>query len=155
MTSMFDPNSFLDMTTTEANSTVSVPVPVGEYVAFIEKVEARPWKSAKDPAKAGMALDVIWNIDDQNVKALLERDKVTVKQGIMLDVTDEGGLDMGKGKNVGLGRLREATGLNDAGRPFGFRMLEGKAAKIAVSHRPDEKNTEVIYAEVKAVAKLA
>ena len=155
MSQMFDPNTFMDMTVQDANSTVSVPVPAGEYIAFIETVAARQWNSKDDPSKAGMALDVTWNIDDQNVKQLLERDKVTVKQGIMLDVTEHGGLDMGKGKNVGLGRLREAVGLNNPGQPFGFKMLEGRPAKIVVSHRPDPKQPEVIYAEVKAVAKLA
>lgn len=153
--STFDPNQFLEMTTTDSNSTVSVPVPAGEYIAFVEKVEIRPWQSTKDATKAGMALDVFWNVDDAAVKQLLERDKVTVKQGIMLDVTEAGGLDMGKGKNVGLGRLREATGLNTPGQPFGFKMLEGRPAKVVVSHRADDKNPEVIYAEVKAVAKIA
>lgn len=153
--SMFDPNTFMEMTTDAANSTVSVPVPAGEYVAFIEKVEARQWKKKDDPSVAGMALDIIWNIDDANVKALLERDKVTVKQGIMLDLNDVGGLDMGKGKNVSLGKLREAVNLNNPGQPFGFRMLEGRPAKVVVVHRPDDKNSELIYAEVKAVARLA
>ena len=152
--SQFDPNTFLEMTTQESNSTVQTPVPVGEYVAFVEKVEARQWTKKDDPSVAGMAIDITWNIDDANVKALLERDKVTVKQGIMLDMTESGGLDMGKGKNVQLGRLREALGLNQPGQPFGFRMMEGRPARIAVGHRPDPKNAEMIYAEVKAVAKL-
>lgn len=152
---MFDPNTFADMTFEGANSTVSTPVPVGEYVAVIEKIELREWKKKDDPTKGGLTLDVFWDVDDAAVKQLLERDKVTVKQGIMLDLTDEGGLDMGKGKNIGLGRLREAVGLNTPGQPFGFKMLPGRPAKIAVSHRPDDKNPEVIYAEVKAVAKLA
>ena len=152
--SIFDPSSFLDMSVDTANSTVSIPVPAGEFVAFVDKVEARPWTSKADPSKSGIALDILWNIDDAGVKQMLDREKVTVKQGIMLDLTETGGLDMGKGKNVGLGRLREATGLNEQGRPFAFRMLEGKAAKVIVEHRSDPKNTEVIYAEVKAVAKL-
>lgn len=151
----FDPNSFLEMSTADANSTVSTPVPVGEFIAFIEKVEARSWQGKNDPSKAGIALDLIWNIDDQNVKTMLERDKVTVKQGIMLDITESGGLDMGKGKNVGLGRLREATGLNTPGQPFSFKMLEGKAAKISVKHRINDKDTTQVFAEVGAVAKLA
>lgn len=151
---MFDPNTFLEMSVTDANSTSATPVPAREYTAFIDEVKARPWQSKDDPSKAGMALDILWNIDDAAVKAELERDKVTVKQGIMLDLTETGGLDMGKGKNVGLGRLRDAVGLNQPGQPFSFRMLTGRAAKIAVSHRTDPKNPEVIYAEVKAVAKL-
>lgn len=152
---MFDPNTFLEMSTQDANSTVAVPVPAREYTAFIEKIEARQWQSKDDPSKAGMALDVHWNIDDAAVKRELERDKVTVKQGIMLDLTETGGLDMGKGKNVGLGRLRDAVGLNVPGQPFSFRMLEGRPAKIVVGHRTDPNKPEAIYAEVKAVAKLA
>lgn len=151
--SIFDPNQFAEMTVSEANSTVSIPVPAGEYLAVAEKVEIRQWTSTKDPSKAGLTCDITWNIDDPNVKALLERDKVTVKQGIMLDLTDSGGLDMGKGKNVGLGRLREAVGLNAAGQVFGFKMIEGRIARVSVSHRTDPNDSAKIYAEVKAVAK--
>jgi len=152
--SLFDPSTFLEMQVAEANSTVSVPVPAGEFMGYIEKVEARPWTSRTDPSKSGVALDVLWNVDDAGVKALLDREKVTVKQGIMLDITETGGLDMGRGKNVGLGRLREATDLNAPGQPFGFTMLVGRPAKIVIEHRPDPKNPEVVYSEVKAVAKL-
>lgn len=150
--STFDPTTFLDMSTTDANSTQSVPVPVGEYMAVVSKVDARPWQSKQDPTKSGMALDLLWEIDDSAVKEALGRDKVTVKQGVMLDLTEAGGLDMGKGKNVGLGRLREATNLNQPGQAFSFRMLEGRMAKVSVTHRIDGDN---VYAEVKQVAKLA
>jgi hypothetical protein len=150
--STFDPNTFLDMTTTDANSTQALPVPAGEYIAMVKEIKARPWTSRQDPSKSGMALDVTWSIDDAAVKEQLGRQEVTVKQGIMLDVTETGGLDMGKGKNVSLGRLREATNLNHPGQPFGFRMLEGRPAKVKVEHRIDGDN---IYAEVKQVAKLA
>jgi hypothetical protein len=152
---MFDANSFLEMSVDQSNDTVSVPVPAGEYLAIAEKIEARPWQSKTDPTKAGMALDILWNIDDAGVKSFLGRDKVTVKQGIMLDVTPEGGLDMGKGKNVGLGRLREACNLNEPGRPFSFRMIEGQMAKVKVTHRLDPNKPDTIYAEVSAVARPA
>jgi hypothetical protein len=149
---MFDPNTFLEMTVEESNSTTSTPVPAGEYLALVEKVEARPWTKKDDPSVSGMALDITWNIDDANVKALLERDKVTAKQGVMLDLSDSGGLDMGKGKNVGLGKLRQAMDLNEPGRPFSFKMLEGRMARVTVSHRINPKDAEQIFAEVKAVA---
>ena len=150
--SQFDPNTFLEMTVQEANSTVQTPVPAGEYLAIAEKVEVRQWQSSKDPSKSGLTLDITWNIDDANVKALLERDKVTTRQGIMLDLTENGGLDMGKGKNVSLGKLRAALDLNQPGQPFGFKMVEGRMARIVVSHRQDDKDPEKIYSEVKAVA---
>ena len=149
---MFNPDQFLDMQVTEANDTKTIPVPVGEYVAVAEEVKCRQWQSKQDPSKSGLTLDITWSVDDAAVKELLGRDKVTVRQGIMLDLTDSGGLDMGKGRNVGLGRLREAVGLNTPGQPFSFSMLVGRVAKVSVSHRIDGEN---IYAEVKGVTKLA
>lgn len=150
----FDPNQFLDMQVTESNDTVLRPVPVGEYTAVVASCEVRPWHGKDDPTKSGMALDLQWEIDDPALEAELGR-KPKVKQGVMLDLTADGtGLDMGKGRNVGLGRLREATGLNTAGQPFSFSMLPGRVAKVSVSHRPDKNNAEILYAEVKAVAAL-
>lgn len=146
---MFDANQFLDMTVDSAMDTKAVPVPAGEYVAVIEKVDARPWASKTDPTKSGVSLDVIWLIDDQGVKDLLGRDKVTVKQGIMLDLIESGGLDLGKGRNIGLGKLRAALNLNQPGQPFAPSMLAGRVAKVKVEHRIDGDN---IYAEVKQVA---
>lgn len=148
---MFDPSQFLEQQTTEANDTKLVPVPVGEYAAIVEKVDARQWRKKDDPSVSGIALDIIWELDDEAVKALLGRDKVTAKQGIMLDLSETGGLDMGKGKNVSLGKLREATNLNEPGRPFAASMLVGRAAKIRIEHRIDGDN---IFADVKAVTKL-
>ena len=148
---MFSPEQFLDMQVTESNDTKTIPVPVGEYTAVAEEVKCRQWQSKKDPSMSGLALDIKWSIDDAAVKELLGRDFVTVNQGIMLDLTDSGGLDMGKGRNIGLGRLREALGLNAPGQPFSFMMVSGRVAKISVSHRIDGEN---IYAEVKGVAKM-
>jgi hypothetical protein len=147
----FDPQSFLDMSVEGENSTVSIPVPVGEYVAVAEKVDVRQWTGKHDPTKSGLTLEVFWNIDDANVKELLGRDKITVKQGIMLDLTESGGLDMGKGRNVSLGKLRAALDLNNPGQAFSFNQIPGRVAKIAVKHRIADEN---IYPEVGAVAKM-
>lgn len=136
--SKFDAASFLATTVTESNSTKRMPVPVGEWVSLIEKVGIRPWQS-KDGLKSGLSLDVIHSLDDAKVKAAMERDKVTITQGIMLDLTANGTLDMGKGKNISLGRLREATGLNTPGMSFNFQMLEGKVVKVKVGHKEDPR----------------
>lgn len=146
----FDAQSFLDATITSANSTRVVPVPIGEYMGIVDKVSPRQWQS-KDGTTSGIALDVIWLVEDSGVKQLLGRETVTAKQGIMLDLTPQGGLDLSDGKNVGLGRLREAVGKNEAGVPFSFSQLPGSAAKISVTHRVSGEDT---FAEVKAVAKL-
>lgn len=146
----FDAQSFLDATITSASDTKITPVPVGEYMGIIDKVQPRQWQS-KDGSQSGIALDVIWLVEDAGVKQLLGRETVTCKQGIMLDLTNQGGLDLSKGKNVGLGRLREAVGKNEEGQPFAFSMLPGLSAKIAVTHRIANDDT---FAEVKNVAKL-
>ena len=148
---MFNPDQFLDMQIEGQNDTKIIPVPAGEYTAMIEEVKVRQWQGKADPSKSGLTLDVQWSIDDASVKELLGRDKVTVKQGIMLDLTDAGGLDMGKGRNIGLGRLREALDLNQPGRPFSFTMLTGRVARVSVSHRIADDN---IFAEVKQVARM-
>lgn len=149
----FDPATFLDQTVTDANSTTFEAVPEGEYTAMIDgDPEVRPWVGRQDPSKSGLTLDLNWLIDDAAVKAKLGRERVTVRQGIMLDLTEHGGLDTGKGRNITLGRLRDAVGLNEPGRPFNFRMLTGKVAKVSVKHRVNDGQ---IYAEVKGVARLA
>lgn len=148
---MFDADSFLNASIQGSNSTKTIPVPMGEYTGVIEKIEPRQWQS-KDGTKTGISLDVQWLIEDQGVKEFLGRDTVTCKQGIMLDTTPEGGLDMAPGKNVGLGRLREAVGQNDPSKPFSFHNLPGQMAKVVVKHRTtDDGDT---FAEVKGVAKL-
>jgi len=150
----FDPSSFLDLTVTDVNSTVSTPCPEGEYTAVAQEPIIRQWTS-KDGTKSGIAVDINWEIDASgypNVKEATGRDKAIVRQGLMLDTNAAGGLDTGKGMNVGLGKLREALGLNVAGKPFSFRMIAGQVAKVSVKHRVDG---EQIYADVKGVAKLS
>lgn len=137
--SAFDPKAFLDMSFNEASSTERIPIPAQEHLAVISKVEVRAWTGKQDPSKSGLALDVTYEIDNPAVKELLGRDKVSIMQGIMLDLTPTGGLDFSKGKNVELGRLRDACGLNTPGAPFSFRMLEGKPVKILVGHAPSTR----------------
>ena len=148
---MFDPNAFLEQVITEVGSTEATPIPAGEYLAFIDKKELTTWQKKDDPTVSGVKLKITWVLEDQAVRDLLGRDKVIVAQDIMLELTDTGGLDMGKGRNIGLGRLREALDLNQPGRPFSFTMLTGRVARVSVSHRIADDN---IFAEVKQVARM-
>jgi hypothetical protein len=147
---MFDAQSFLDASVTSSNDTRVTPVPMGEYMGIIESVTPRQWQS-KDGTKTGIALDVLWSVEDSGVKELLGRETVTVKQGIMLDLSLSGGIDMSPGKNITLGRLREAVNKNQPGDAFSFAMLAGLAAKISITHRLVNEDT---YAEVKGTARL-
>ena len=147
----FDPNTFLNQTITDANDTKVIPVPVGEYLAIAEKAEIKPWAS-KDGSSSGLKLEVVWSIEDENVKQLLGRDTVKVAQQQMLDLTETGQLDVSKGKNVGLGRIREALDLNTPGVPFSFGMIQGRMAKVKVSHRV---SGEDVYSEIKQITKAS
>lgn len=152
---MFDPNEFLNQTVDTANDTKLINPPdnmSGEgYQILAGKLDCRTWTKKDDPSVSGLALDIQWEIQDEAVKMFCGREKVICKQGIMLDLTETGGLDMSKGKNIGLGKLREALGLNIPGQPFSFSMIPGRMAKGFVQHRV---NGEDIYAEIKRVLPL-
>lgn len=153
---MFDPNAFLQQTTSEAGSIITVPIPVGEYVAVVEKVDARPWQGKDDPSKSGIAIDITYNIDDAKVKEVLGRPKVTITQGIMVDLTETGQLDMGVGRNVQLNRVREATGLNVKGNPFAPSMFTGKVVKVSVGHRASTRPSDppgTVFSDVIGIAR--
>lgn len=145
--SAFNPESFLDAQITESMSTQFVPIPEGEFVATVKKVSA--------PRQAGESwvLPIAWNITDPAVKEVTGLDENTAFQDVWLDLNSTGSLDFGKGKNVGLGRLREAMGLNQPGAQFSFRMLEGRSAKIKVKQNTDKEG--VLRSKVSAVSPLA
>jgi hypothetical protein len=151
---MFDPNQFLDQQFNEANDTKTIPVPAGEFIAVAEEAKVTSWQAKDDPSKAGLKLQVTWAVDDEGVKATVGRDKVTVRQEIMLDLTDAGMLDFGRGKNTRLGKLREALNLNTPGQPFAFSMIAGRPARITVGHTPNPKQPDEVYANVNAVARM-
>lgn len=144
--STFNPTLFAETQYTEALDTTVIPVPEGDWTAVIGKYEIR---TPKDK----VVLDVTWEIDSQEVQTVTGRDKNTVRQSIFLDITPHGTLDMSKGKNVQLGRLREALGQNQAGKPWSFGMLVGQVATVGVSHRTDDEGN--IFSDVKRVAKLS
>ena len=147
--STFNPDDFLASEINAANSTNRVPCPEGDYVATVKSIAARTWQSKKDPGLSGVSLDVTWIIDDQNAKDVTGLNEVQVRQGIMLDMTEDGQLDTGNGKNISLGRLRDAVDLNKPG--FTFLKLQGQTARVKVNHRIDGDR---IFDEIKAVFHL-
>ena len=153
--SIFNPADFMNQSFEGANSTKRELHPVGEFQAVIEKIEARPWQSKNDPTKSGVTLEVYWSMQDASALASIDMEKLTLRQGVMLDFNETGGLDMGKGKNVGLGRLRAAVGLNEPGVAFQFPQLIGRMAKVSVRHEVDKEDPEKIYDRVTAATALS
>jgi len=135
MTSAFDPSTFLDATFTEA-LVKRPPLPVGDYTAIIDKLEGRKWTS-KDGSKAGGAWDValVLQVPAETQASLNLKDPtITLRDSIMLDVTDNGTLDMSLGKNNKLRKYREACDLNKPGEPFSARMFVGRVITVKLGH---------------------
>lgn len=135
--STFDPDSFLDATLPGANSTKRELIPAGVYRASVGKLEVKNGVVQKDGPNFGkpwVALNIQWWVEDQPINSQLDQTKITVFDSVFLELDDNGRPAMGKGKNVQLGRLREALGLNEG--PVQFRAFEGRPATINVIHEP-------------------
>ena len=140
--SEFNAESFMQTEVEGQLETEFTPIPEAEYNAVIKEV-----KPDTTP-KGSPLLELIWIIDDQSVRDLIGMDEPTVRQTIWLDINEQGGLDFGKNKNVGLGKLREALGQND-GKPWSPLMLLGQPATVNIKHRMGTEGG--VFAEVKGV----
>lgn len=146
--SNFNPEAFMNSTTSEASATQYLQVPEGEYNASIDTVTPRSTQTGK------ALLSIKWKVDDEAARNATGMAEPSVFQTVWLDIKDDGTLDGGPGKNVGLGKLREALGQNAPGKPWAPGMLVGGVAKIRVKHSIDKRDNVTINAEVSAVAKL-
>lgn len=152
--SAFDPDVFMADTQVGALDTRIQPIPAGEYPAIVEDFKFRGLPG-RDGGPDRQILEVTWSIISDELKATLGREKLTSRQSIWLDLTPDNRLDMGKGKNVGLGKLRAAIGQNDPNTPWALGHIKGAGpAQVVISHRPDKNDDSIMYDEVKTVGKL-
>lgn len=155
--SMFDPNAFLDAQTTEANEK-RPPLPAenpedpnGTYVALIGEIgtdsgtigkgerQGQPWVSMLVP----LQITVPASLQASGFPKTL-----TITDRVFLDLTANGGMDNGPGKNNRQRLYREATGLNKKGEPFAWRMLQGKPIRVKISHELYNENIQERIAQV-------
>lgn len=149
--SLFDATTFLDQTVTGAMDTKYPLIPAGEYAGISKSIKARK-QPATDPTIADYTvLDVVWSIEDAGVKEATQLDNPTCRQSVFLDLNEEGKLDIRPTKNVQLGRLREALGLNQEGVEFSFSMLVGQPAIVKIEHSPNKTDPENPYSNVTKV----
>lgn len=143
MTSLFDPDQFLN-DEQEEMSTERVLIPAGVHAAFIEELGTKSGTS--ESGRDWAQLTVKYSITEPAVLAEMEREKVTITQGYMLDIDETTGkLAKGKGKNWQVGQLRAA-----AGKPTGpLNDLVGASVLIEVKHRVYEGKPQV---EVRSVS---
>lgn len=148
---MFDPETLLGSETQGAMSTEYTPIPIGEYVGIIKDLNVKQVVSQKNGETYNF-FEIKYAIDDQEVAEITGMTEPVARQSMILDITPGGTLDLGKGKNVQLGRLRAACKQNDPSKPWSFEMLRGQTVKVSIKHRTADDGQ--IYAEVKNVAPL-
>ena len=145
----FDPDAFLEGVADGPMDTVIVPCPEGTFTAQVNKLEPRNVETKNGDR---LILGVTWKILDDEVLETLERDVVTVRQDIWIDLDESGAIDTSKGKNVTLGRLREAVDQNETPK-WRPRMLLDQIAPVKVRHRVDKNDPQNKFADVTAVTK--
>lgn len=150
--SQFDADAFMNSVTTEDNATRLPLCPPGEYPGQITKVEFKQGviKNGERIGEAWYQLALAVETSDPAALDGLDLPKRTVRGSIMLDLTPTGGIATGDGRNVALGRLREAVGLNQKGEPFSPNMLVGRACRFVVGHRVDDRDASKVYEDIRA-----
>jgi hypothetical protein len=141
--SQFDPAAFLDAPQTEANEK-RPPLPVdnpgavdGLYLAIIGEITTssgtigkgdkagQPWVSMVIPLRLQISPEL---------QALDLPPELQITDRAFLDLTPQGSIDNGKGKNRQQRAYRDATGMNVPGETFAWRQLQGKTVKVKLAH---------------------
>lgn len=138
----FDPNAFLNLSITESFER-RPPMPTDKlYPAQASSITPRQWTS-KDKynddgtPKQGVAYDVEFTVYlPLDVKELckFKTDTITLKDGIMVDLNDKGGLDTTVGRNRQLRSYRDAMNQNAPGVAWSPTMLVGPMVLLKLRH---------------------
>jgi|SRR6478736_3285943 len=153
MSRLFDPVTLVNENL-EANATRRDPLPVGEVVGQIMEISFSDGISkpgSKNPGQPWTRLDAKVEITDQEYLSQIPGapEKATTTVGVMLDMQN-GSIAVGPNKNIRLGRLREAAGVN--GKPL--NMLVGQFLRLQISHKPHPTEPDVVLDEVSGYTKV-
>ncbi len=157
MSSVFDPNVFLDAQTTEVNER-RPPIPTenpddsnGLYTAVIGEIKTDSGTIGKGDRVGQPWISMIIPLRLQvppSVQGLGLPPELTLTDRAFLDLTPQGGIDNSKGKNRRQKDYRDATGTNVPGVAWSWRMLQGKIVKVKVTHEMYEGNIQERPAQV-------
>lgn len=152
MDSSFNPEQFLGAAL-NAPLTKRPPADAGRpYDATIkDQPKIRPWHS-EAKGTSGFAADIALDITlPPDVAAKCGQSNITLTDSVFLDTTPAGGLDMAPGKNRGLRRYYDATGLNKPGTTMNH--LPGQRVKVVLKHDVAKDGSGDIYERVDGIAK--
>ena len=146
MSKLFDPveaQNLMDQAL-EENATRRDPLPQGETTAQIMELKFSGGVSAKT-GNPWNRMDVQLEISDPEYLAQIpgSPEKAMTTLGIMLDMNN-GQIATGPNKNIRLGRLRAAAGVN--GKPLS--ALQGQFIRITIGHKPHPTEPDVVLDEV-------
>lgn len=151
----FNPELFMQSTIEQTLDTKRELVPEGDYSGTISKLEPQggtiskgdragePWGAIKIHVTMDLPSDVAERIG---------RAKKTVNTMVFLDLNEQGGLAVGKGKNVDLGKWFDAAGINQLSNK-NPAMLEGRDVKVRIKHAESESNAGNFYETIAGVRK--
>lgn len=158
----FDAKAFASATLDTPLSTSIVPCPEGIYTAVIDgdgdiddwfrEVKWTDKKTGNE--RTAQSLRIPFKITDSGVQTALKRETVIVPYDIFLDLTKEGRLDSSEGRNVKLGQIFAALGMNGPGASI-MNLRGAGPLMVKVSQRSDTKDPQLKYAQVDRVAKIA
>ena len=153
--SSFDPGAFGSGSFEGEGDTRRFMLPAKEYRAFIVGPFNEDKKTRiRTTDKGYVIFEVVWQPEDSEIQNANGLEKLpTVRQSIFLDISENGGLDMGKFKNADLNKLRDAFGMNIAGLKWSFGDFIGKAGKIMVEQKPNKDDPANPYTNVTKVTK--
>lgn len=151
MDSSFNPEQFLGAALS-APLTKRPPAPAGQpFSAIIQMPRIRPWTS-EAKGTSGFAADIPLEIQlPDAAAATLGQPKITLTDSVFLDTTPTGGLDMAPGKNRGLRRYYDATGLNKPGTTM--QHLAGQMIKCVLKHDVAKDGSGDLYERVDSISK--
>ena len=155
MDSSFSPEQFLGAALTQP-LTKRPPAPAGRpFDATIGTPKFRHGVSEKDPMnpRSWVAMDVPLEIElPADVATTVGQAKITLTDSVFLDVGSDGkSLDMSPGRNRGLRRYYDATGLNKPGTTPGH--LPGNRVKVVLSHDVAKDGSGDLYERVAGITK--
>jgi hypothetical protein len=155
--STFNPDALLDLSTESQLSTREKVLPEGDYEGTIKSMKGRVTTSEKGTFNwLDFQIEIDGNQQAPNgqlVSEIVNRPSTQVRYSITLDLTEAGTLASEEGRNLSLGRLREAADQNHAG-PWSIRNLVGARLRVSVKHRFDKNDPSIIYQDISKVRKL-
>lgn len=152
----FNPDDLLNLQLEGANDTKLIQIPADTYIGVIKAMDITEVTQRADNGDEvkRQVLRVSIGIDNEAVKEATGMADPRGRWDCFLDLTPNGGLDMGKGKNVNLGKIREAVGMNDPTQPFSMRAMVGRPLQATFELKKDKKSGDM-FSNITKVAALS